>query len=111
MEPLDKLNPSPRLKKITWLRVVFALMVAVTADGLQLFLGAVPVVDQAIDLIAFVLTAWAIGFHWLLLPTFAVEFIPGVDMLPTWTACVVAVIALRKRAQNASPPPIKDGGE
>jgi hypothetical protein len=26
-------------------------------------------------------------------------------MLPTWTACVIAVIALRKREQNATPPP------
>ena len=47
------------------------------------------------------LTMWALGFHWLLLPTFVVELFPAVDMLPTWTACVIAVIALRKRAERA----------
>jgi hypothetical protein len=31
------------------------------------------------------------------LPTFAIEFIPVVGMLPTWTGCVAAVIALRLR--------------
>jgi hypothetical protein len=43
-----------------------------------------------------------------LLPTFAVEFIPVVDMLPTWTACVVAVIALRKRQQSSAQSPALD---
>jgi hypothetical protein len=85
--------------------MILALAVAVIADGLQFIFGPVPLVDQAIDVVAFGLTMWAIGFHLLLLPTFAVEFIPGVDMLPTWTACVIAVIALRKREQNAVPPP------
>jgi hypothetical protein len=33
-----------------------------------------------------------------------VEFVPLLDELPTWTACVVAVIALRKREQRSSPP-------
>ena len=92
--------------------MILAFAVAVVADGLQFIFGPVPFVDQAIDVLAFGLTAWAIGFHLLLLPTFAVEFIPGVDMLPTWTACVIAVIALRKREQNAAPPPqLKDGRE
>jgi hypothetical protein len=34
-----------------------------------------------------------------------------VDMLPTWTGCVIAVIALRKRAQRSSSatiPPVVD---
>jgi hypothetical protein len=102
--------------KLTRTRIILALAVAVTADGLQFLLGpagwALP--DQAIDLLAMLLTAWAIGFHLLLLPTFIAELFPVVDMLPTWTACVIAVIALRKRAQNAAPPPppqLKDGRE
>jgi hypothetical protein len=47
---------------------------------------------------------WILGFHILLLPTFVVELIPVADMLPTWTGCVIAVIALRKRGQNIPPP-------
>jgi hypothetical protein len=53
---------------------------------------------QVLDVLAMVLTTLSIGFHVLLLPTFALEFIPLVDMIPTWTGCVVAVNALRKRS-------------
>jgi hypothetical protein len=52
------------------------------------------------------LTVWIIGFHLLLLPTFVVELIPMADMLPTWTGCVAAVIALKKKGERASPPVI-----
>lgn len=107
MKFAEKLNLMFRAPKLTRTRIALALAVAVTADGLQLLLGpagwALP--DQAIDLLAMLLTAWAIGFHLLLLPTFVAELIPVVDMLPTWTACVIAVIALRKRDQAAPPPP------
>ena len=78
------------------------------ADGLQFLLngflaGFGP--DQAIDVVAMLLTSWLIGFHWLLLPTFVINFMPVLDELPTWTACVIAVSALRKREQRAAPPP------
>ena len=117
MNFIEKLPTMFRAPKLTRTRIILALAVAVTADGLQFILGpagwALP--DQAIDLLAMGLTAWAIGFHLLLLPTFIAELFPVVDMLPTWTACVIAVVALRKRAQNAAPPPpppqLKDGPE
>ena len=54
---------------------------------------------------AMIVTWWLIGFHPLLLPTFALEFLPVSDMLPTWTGCVAIVVALRKRQQGISPPP------
>ena len=91
--------------------MILALAVAVIADGLQFFLELVPFADQAIDVVALLLTAWTLGFHLLLLPTFVVEIIPVADMLPTWTACVIAVIALRKREQRAEPPQIEDKRE
>ena len=50
-----------------------------------------------------------IGFHVLLLPTFALEFLPVADMLPTWTGCVAIVVALRKRQQARVPPPPAPG--
>ena len=95
---------APKLKRT---RIGLALTMAVSADALQFLLGPAGWVlpDQAIDLVAMLLTAWAIGFHLLLLPTFLAELFPVVDMLPTWTACVIAVIALRKREQNPTPPP------
>jgi len=102
----DQLSRMFRAPKLTRTRIILALAVALSADGLQFFLGPLgwAFVDQAIDVVALVLTAWAIGFHLLLLPTFIAEIFPVVDMLPTWTACVVAVIALRKREQTAVPP-------
>ena len=90
---------------MTRLRVVLALAIAVSVDGLQFLLGPLgwPGADQIIDVMAMGLTSWVIGFHWLLLPTFVTEFIPLLDELPTWTACVVAVIALRRREPKAPP--------
>ena len=102
----EKLSRILRAPKLTRTRIVLALTVAASADATQFFLGPLgwAFVDQAIDVVALLLTAWAIGFHLLLLPTFLVEFFPVVDMLPTWSACVIAVIALRKREQSAVPP-------
>ena len=97
---MEKLR-APRLSR---LRIFLALAVAIGADGLQLLLAAVGWVgpDQIIDCIAMGLTIWLLGFHVLLLPTFAVELIPLVDDFPTWTACAIAVIALRKREEKLS---------
>ena len=65
--------------------------------------------DELIDVAAMVLTCRVIGFHPLLLPTFALEFLPIVDWLPTWTGCVAIVVALRKREQTAVPSPADPG--
>ena len=101
----QKFNRLSRVPPMTRLRIVLALAVAVVADGLQLLLGPLgwPGADQVIDVMAMGLTGWVIGFHWLLLPTFVMEFVPLLDELPTWTACVIAVIALRKREQKMPP--------
>jgi hypothetical protein len=114
MKFTEQLPAMFRAPKLTRTRMILALAVAGTADSLQFFLGPVgwAFPDQAIDLLAMLLTAWAVGFHLLLLPTFLAELFPVVDMLPTWTACVIAVVALRKREQNAAAkPPIEDGRE
>jgi hypothetical protein len=102
----EKLNWFFRSPKLSRNRIILALVVAVAADGLQLLLGPLgwAFVDEVIDGVTMVLTMWIIGFHLLLLPTFVVELIPVADMLPTWTACVVAVIAIRKREHYISPP-------
>jgi hypothetical protein len=93
-------------QRLTIKRIVAAVAVALVADGLQIPFQAVPLAPEIIDVIAMAFTTWLLGFHLLLLPTFAVEFIPVVDMLPTWTGCVLAVIALRKRSENNAPPQI-----
>jgi len=107
MPPQVKLSRVFRAPRLTRTRMFLALGVAVAADGLQLlFVLFGPVgwlfLDEFIDVVAMVLTTFTLGFHLLLLPTFVIEFLPLADMLPTWTACVVAVIALRKREQRAT---------
>jgi hypothetical protein len=102
----ENLNSLFRVPPLTRARMLLALSVAVAADGLQLLLlgfGWVGI-DQIIDVAAMALTMWILGFHILLLPTFVVELFPVADMLPTWTGCVVAVIALRKREPQSAPP-------
>lgn len=47
---------------------------------------------------------WALGFNLLLLPTFILELLPGIEVLPTWTGCVITVIILRRRGQSVPPP-------
>jgi len=106
MQPvLSKLNHTngPRLTKI---RIILALAIAVFTDGLQLLLGPLgwAFIDDIIDVIAMILTSLVLGFHWLLLPTFVLKLIPLADDLPTWTACVAAVIVLRRREQRKVPP-------
>ncbi len=102
----ENLHRLLRVPRLTGWRILGALAIAVGADGLQLLLGPFGWAfgDQAVDVMAMILTSWVIGFHWLLLPTFALELIPMLDDLPTWTACVIAVIALRKREQRSLPP-------
>ena len=106
MNLLDKLSGQFNVPRLTRGRIVTALAVAVVADFLQVALLPLEwlFVQQIVDVIAMGLTMWLLGFHPLLLPTFVMEFIPLVDMLPTWTGCVVLVIALRKRAEH--PPAI-----
>lgn len=105
MNIFDKLAGRLSVPKLTRGRVAAAMTIAFTADLLQLALFPVAwtFAQSAVDVVAMLLVMWAIGFHLLLLPTFATEFIPGVNMLPTWTACVIAVVALRKREQGDPP--------
>lgn len=93
--------------RLTPQRIRLAYGVAVVADVMQLMLGPVGWAfgDQIIDIVAGIATWRILGFHPLLLPTFALEFIPVADMLPSWTACVALVIAHRKKQQMISPSP------
>lgn len=92
---------------LTKSRIWWAMLVAAAVDLIQFSLGPFGwiLVDQGLDVAAMLLIAPAIGFHPLLLPTFVIEFLPGIDMLPTWSACTAAVILLRKRTQAPPPPP------
>ena len=107
---------SQAVNGLTSRRAFVALAIAVIADLLQIIL--LPLAwsfsQAAVDVVAMLLVVPVLGFHVLLLPTFLIEFIPGVDMLPTWTGCVIAVLAMKKRAaKRAGPagPPVIDVAE
>jgi hypothetical protein len=91
---------------LTRARVQSAYVVAVATDLLQLILGPFgwAFADEALDVAAMVLISRALGFHAALLPTFALEFLPFTDMLPTWTGCVAIVVTLRRRQELAMTP-------
>ena len=60
--------------------------------------------DFLLDCVVMVATTMLLGFHWMLLPTLFVEVIPGLDLLPTWTACVAYVVWRRKKEQIRQQP-------
>lgn len=88
---------------LTRWRMGIALAVALAADGAQVLLGPLgwAFSDEIIDVVTMAATSLLIGFHVLLLPTFVLEFLPVTDLLPTWTGCVIAVVALRRRAERS----------
>jgi hypothetical protein len=101
---------------VTKRRVALAFVVAVVTDILQIpivlamfsatasmvgVLADTPLeaIDVSLDIVAAILISRLIGFHWLLLPSFIAEAIPGLDAAPTWTLCV-AWVAHRRKADG-----------
>ena len=97
---LNALNKLLHPAQVTRGRMLVAVVAALAADGLQLLFQSVPLVPQLIDVAAMAIVTIAIGFHPLLLPTFVIELIPLVDDFPTWTGCVIAVLALSRRKER-----------
>jgi hypothetical protein len=96
---------------LTRRRVRLAYTIAMTTDVVQFVLGPLgwTFADEILDVAAMILTWRAIGFHPLLLPTFALEFLPVTDLVPAWTGCVALVVALRRKQQAASGQPPAPG--
>ena len=76
-------------------RVRAARLIAVAADLLQIGLlpifgpGVVSPADDALDVAVAGLLTWLVGWHWSFLPSFVAELVPGLDLVPTWTAAVL----------------------
>ncbi|MEO8503587.1 MAG: hypothetical protein ABI609_06790 [Acidobacteriota bacterium] len=75
-----------------------ALAIALAVDFLQIVAfplfapGLASPVDDVLDLAAGVSLIAVMGWHWSFLPAFAVELIPGLDLVPSWTAAVLLAI-------------------
>lgn len=98
--PMNLRLKTPPLSKP---RIWAAISIEAITDILQIALGPLgwAMIDEGLDLVAMIAISWLIGFHTLLLPTFVLESIPFIDMLPGWLASIVGVVALRKRSQSA----------
>ena len=83
-----------------------ALVIAVGADLLQFvalpfFLpGAVSPWDDVLDVVVGLVLIRMLGWHWVFLPAFVSELVPGLELVPTWTAAVLFAIRTR-RAHDA----------
>jgi len=84
-----------------------AWFIAIVADaiqivGLPLFVaGGISPADSVLDLAVAAILYRLLGWHWALLPTFAAELVPGLDLFPTWTAAVFFMT--RKAVRSAEP--------
>jgi hypothetical protein len=111
--------PKPPLTKD---RIIAAYAIAGVADLLEfgitaaenLSLGALvmpaEMVNVALDCVVLGAMTKLIGFHWLFLPSFMVELIPEVAVLPTWVGCVAVVVSKRKR-EVQTPPRLPEEGK
>ena len=87
-------------------RVRAARLIAVAADIVQIVMlplfapGVASPWNDALDLLVAVAMVGLIGWHWAFLPSFFVELVPGLDLVPTWTAAVF----FATRARTPAPP-------
>ena len=101
----------PGARRLRW-----AWLVAIAADVLQNALlpvfaeGWLSPANDALDLVVSLALLRLLGWHPALLPTLLVELVPGVDLLPTWSAAV-AVVALSRRARPGPPAHPPSGAE
>jgi hypothetical protein len=81
------------------------MLVAILADGLQLFLlpafveGAFSPADDLLDLGIAAMMVRLLGWHWEFLPSFFAKLVPGADLVPFWT---IAVASVWRKARNAA---------
>lgn len=86
-----------------------ARILAITADVVQIVVfpffvgGAASPWDDALDLLVAGAMIRLLGWHWAFLPTFFAELIPGLDLVPTWTAAVFFATRGKPRPSGASP--------
>ncbi|HJV91413.1 MAG TPA: hypothetical protein VJ623_13975 [Holophagaceae bacterium] len=93
---------------LTPARLRAAWIVAIAVDALQLGLfpltgGLSTWLDKPLDLAAMLVMWWLLGWSWAFLPTFVVELVPFVELVPTWTAAVWIVSRLRRKELQESP--------
>jgi hypothetical protein len=88
-------------------RVWLARGIAIAADFLQIVAfpffapGALSPWSDALDLAVAAAMILLVGWHWAFLPSFVAEVVPGLDLVPTWTAA--AFFVTRGKGRPATP--------
>ena len=102
------------LKSINTPQLRLAWAVAIIADALQIFAfpafaeGGLSPADDALDLVVAVVLIRLLGWQWAFVPTLLAEAVPGLDLVPTWTAAVFFVtrqVAASKEGEPEILPP------
>ncbi len=92
---------------LTPARVWTARAIAAAVDLVQIVAaplfgaGALAPWDDALDVAAAAALTALVGWHWAFLPSFAAEIVPGLDLVPTWTAA--AWLATSRKRRGAAP--------
>ncbi len=88
---------------VTPRRIWTARGLAVLVDLLQFALlpAELTPVNNVVDVATGIAMYFLVGWHWAFLPTFVVEMVPFVDLVPTWTLAVA--IATRRRVAPSVP--------
>ena len=90
-----------RRQRVAWI-------VAIAADALQL--AAMPLfvegwlspANDVLDVVTSLVLFRLLGWHPALLPSLAAELLPGLDLVPTWTAAV-GIVAWTRRVRGVTP--------
>jgi hypothetical protein len=91
-------------------RVRAAQVIAVLADLLQLgffplFVAGLPSpFEDLLDVGVSVAMVILLGWHWAFLPSIITKLIPGLDLIPTWTAAVLFVTRGKGETPTPQPP-------
>ena len=86
--------PSPPPVPPQATRIRTARVIAMVADLMQLVFfpafagGWVSPLNDALDIVVALLMVRLVGWHLAFLPTLVAELVPGLDLIPTWTAAV-----------------------
>ena len=90
-------------------RVKAARIIAMAADVIQIggfaafWPGYASPFDDVLDVAVGVALTWLVGWHWSFLPGFLIELVPGMDLIPTWTAAIF----LATRGQGKAEPEVE----
>jgi hypothetical protein len=97
-------------------RILAARAIAVTADLVQLGLfpvfgeGALSPWNDGLDVVVAIVLTLLLGWHWVLLPSLVAELVPGLNLVPTWTAAVLYLTRGGPGPAAAGPPGAIDEG-